>query len=197
MQGYKTIIYIVIYKMTVSLSGKISLQHNLSGKNDSVVKDVSFEFKKIKIRILNMFVFPLLSKKWKVIKDNLFLLDQLKHKVDYFYNCFKRDDILIYNDLLNMIDFLMQQQIQLEDMEKKLYGTSQKDQVISMVYRTTMIKLKPEYELYDNILGKPKREEKQTYREDIIQDICKYMVLDNINYQKIHDYIVEKYDIKS
>jgi hypothetical protein len=181
--------------MTFSLSGKLTNQNNLTGKSN-IVKDVSFEFKKIKIRILNLFILPLLSKKWKIIKDNLFLLDQLKHKIDYFYNCYKTEEILLYKDVLNMFDFFIQQQIQLEDMEKKIYGTSQKDQVISMVYRTTMIKLKPEYELYDNILGKPKRIENQTYREDIIDDICKFMTLENINYQKIHDYIVEKYDIK-
>ena len=82
-------------------------------------------------------------------------------------------------------------------MEKKLYGTSSsagsKEQIISMVYRTTMIKLKPEYELYDAILGKENRDANKNYKEDIIKDIQKQMILENTDFQKIKEYITNKY----
>jgi hypothetical protein len=182
--------------MNSSLSGKISFPNNLTGKSKNVISGIPLEIKQLKIRIFNIYILPLLSKKWKTVKENLFLLDQFKNKVDFYYQCYKNDDILVYKDLLNIFDVFVQQQVQLEDMEQKVYGNGQKDQVASMVYRTTMIKLKPEYELYDNILGKPKREKKEVYRQDIIDDITKYMILENINYQKIYEYITKKYNIE-
>ena len=182
--------------MNSSLCGKIAIPHNLSGKNKQALLNIPLDIKKLKIRILNMYILPLLSKQWKSIKENLFLLEQLKEKLDFYYKIYKNDDILLYKDLLNIFDIFVQQQNKLEDMEKKVYGNHQKDQIISMVYTTTMIKLKPEYELYDSIIGKPKRENKQTYRQEIIDDIAKYMILENINYQKIHDFIIKKYNIE-
>ena len=101
----------------------------------------------------------------------------------------------MYQDILSVFEILVQQHIQLEDMETKLYGKNGSEPIIHMIYRTTMIKLKPEYELYDNILGKPKREENQTYREDIIQDIQKWMKMENTNYEKIQKNVLEKYEL--
>jgi hypothetical protein len=75
-------------------------------------------------------------------------------------------------------------------MERRLYQNP-KNQLISMVYRTTMIKLKPEYELYDNILGKPQRVKNEYYNEEIIKEIQKWMLLEDVSYQKIHDHIME------
>ena len=56
-----------------------------------------------------------------------------------------------------------------------------------------MIKLKPEYELYDNILGKPLKSKKQKYNDDIINDLQKWMTMDNITYEKIKEFIENKY----
>ena len=56
-----------------------------------------------------------------------------------------------------------------------------------------MIKLKPEYELYDNILGKPLKINKQKYNDDIINDLQKWMIMDNITYEKIKELIENKY----
>ena len=125
------------------------------------------------------------------------MLDQWKEKIDFYYKCFKIEELLVYKDILYILDVFMQQYTQLEDMEKKLYGTSSsagsKEQIISMVYRTTMIKLKPEYELYDAILGKENRDANKNYKEDIIKDIQKQMILENTDFQKIKEYITNKY----
>ena len=184
--------------MNLSLSGKYISTNNLTGKNkgDGGI-NIPYEIKKIKIKIFNMYILPFLSKKWSNVKENLFLLDQLKEKIDFYYQCYKLEDLLMYKDLLSVFDIFMQQYIQLEDLEKKVYGTTStlgsKDKIISMVYRTTMIKLKPEYELYDAILGKPRKEDNQPYKEDIIADIQKYMTLEHIDFQKIKEYINKKY----
>jgi len=64
------------------------------------------------------------------------------------------------------------------------------------MYKTTMIRLKPEYEIYDNIIGKPKREKNESYNELIIKDIQLLLKNENITFNKIKDIILNKYPIK-
>ena len=178
--------------MSFSLTGKNDINKiNLSGKNKRT-KDIPYEIQKIKIRILNLFILPILSKQWIKFEENLFLLDQLKDKIDKYYQRYKIEDLLLYKDLLDVFEILVEQHIQLEDMEKKMYGKDN-NQIISMIYRTAMIKLKPEYELYNSIIGKPKGEENKSYNEEIISDIQKYMVIENVTYNMIKDLISNKY----
>jgi hypothetical protein len=73
-------------------------------------------------------------------------------------------------------------------------GKRDPNDVVTMVYKTTMIQLLPEYEIYNSILGKPKREKNQSYNQDIINDIKNLMMsLENINYNKIKEFIEKKY----
>ena len=75
--------------MSFSLSGKNAISlHNLSGKNTSL-SSIPLEIKKLKLRIINTFILPLLSKQWKKIQDNLFLLDKLKEKLYFYYESYK------------------------------------------------------------------------------------------------------------
>ena len=39
-----------------------------------------------------------------------------------------------------------------------------------MIYKTTKIKLLPEYEVYDSIFGKPKREKGESYNSELIEN---------------------------
>jgi hypothetical protein len=62
-----------------------------------------------------------------------------------------------------------------------------------MIYKTAMIKLKPEYEIYNLILGKPNKKQDEIYIEAIIKDIEKLLLLENINFNKIKEFITKKY----
>jgi hypothetical protein len=75
-------------------------------------------------------------------------------------------------------------------------GTGNYEELSQITYKTSMIRLKPEYELYDCILGKPKRENNEFYNELIIKDISKLLSDDRINYNKIKDIIVKKYHLE-
>jgi len=175
--------------MSHSLTGKkIVNTFSLSGKNNTS-GCVPFEIQKIKIKIFNTLLLPLFSKQWDIVQENMFLLEHYKSKIDFYYQFYKLDELLLYKEILHIFDMLVEHYNQVIDLEKQFYKTDAKNQVIQMVYRTTMIKLRPEYELYDNILGKPK----EKYREDIIQDIQKYIGMENINYQKIKEAIIGKY----
>jgi hypothetical protein len=191
--------------MVLSLSGKdIINKWNLSGKTNQYLTNIPLEIKKLKIKIMDTLVLPLFSKQWKVMKENVFMLDNFKEKIDYYYNTFKIDEILLYRDIINLCEVFINQYDKLEDIQTSSLSTDSSNnnsnsnsnknaQSISFIYTTTMIKLKPEYELYDSILGKPKKQLKQKYNEDIISDIQKLMILDSITYQKIKTFIEKKY----
>ena len=51
-----------------------------------------------------------------------------------------------------------------------------------MLYKTTMIRIAAEYEIYHSIFGKS---ESQEYDQDILGRIRSYMSIDNITYKEI------------
>ena len=64
----------------------------------------------------------------------------------------------------------------------------------TMIYKTsTLLKLKPEYEIYDLILGKPDKKLKQKYNDEIITCIEKLLCIDNINFNKIKNTVTQKF----
>jgi len=178
-----------------SLSGKpFANKYNLTGKNTKYISPIPYEINKLKIRILDMFILPLISKQFPKIQENRFLLDSFKERLLTYHKTYKIEELLLYSDLLSLFEIFTDQQIQLEENEKQLHKTdSSQNQVISMMYKTTMIKIKPEYELYNAILGRPKRELNETYKEPIIKDIQKCMIMENITFQKMKDMITNKY----
>ena len=106
----------------VLLSGKRDLnQHNLLGKGQKYTSTVPYEISKLKVRILDMFVLPLFSKQWTKIQENRFLLDSFKDKLDSYYKSYKIEELVLYKDLLSVFEILSDQQIQLEEAEKKLH----------------------------------------------------------------------------
>lgn len=178
-----------------SLSGKNmfynSYSHNLSG-NSGYKKSISNEMKNLKIQLLNNYLIPIFSKQWDVLYENLFFINKMRKKIQTYHTFYKTDDFVLYLDLIDLLEVVIDKHKLLEDMEKKITGTS-KEEVISMIFKTTAIKLLPEYELYDNLIGKPKREYKEKYNEEIIHDIQELLRNPDINYTKMKMTIENKY----
>jgi len=175
-------------KNGISLTGKNAIHHNLSGKI-LFSQNIPLEIKNLKIYILNNIILPLISKKWDILRENLFCLDNIKKKINLYYSL---DDLVIYKNIINVIEVIVNEHIELEELEKKVYGTK-KEEFAKLVYKTTMIQLKPEYEIYNIIIGKPCRDLNTTYNEEIINDIIRLLKVENINFNKIKEYILFKY----
>jgi hypothetical protein len=86
---------------------------------------------------------------------------------------------------------LIEKQKLLEDYDKNMNGNRDPNEIMTMVFKTSMIKLLPEYEIYDSIFGKPKRELNEKYDEEIINTIQELLKEDDITYTKIKDYITQ------
>jgi len=178
---------------TVSLSGKSEYRlNNLSGKSFSQ-KELPYEVNRSKIYIMNHIIFPLVSRQWKKLQENLYCLDNIKKKIDTFYHYYKNDDLFIYREIISALEVILSEHMQLEELEKSVYGTS-KD-LSTMIYKTALVKLKPEYEIYDILFGRPLRNKNEEYKQYIIDEIQQLLTNPDITFDKIRIYLTNKYNI--
>ena len=152
----------------ISLTGKNSTKNNILGKND-FKQIIPQDLKNIKIKLINNIILPLISKKWKTIEENIFILETIKIKLNKYYKLFKSEDILLYLQIINAFETVISEHEQLDELEKQTY--SSKNNISTVVFKTALIKLKPEYELYNLILGKHDKKLNSTYNENIINDL--------------------------
>ena len=164
---------------TFSISGKhVVNPANLTGKPLLMKSLVTpHDIRRMKTQVFNKLLLPLMSQQWTVFEQNILLVDSIRQKLNNLYDSFKMDDLLVYIEMLQVFDKFAEKLGQINEIERKMEGKGKnsgnevtaKGQVMSMVYITSMIRLKPEYELYDNILGKPERP--KTYIEPILEAI--------------------------
>lgn len=139
---------------------------------------------------MNNILLPLISKQWRTLHENRFCLENVKKKIHFYYNTYHLDELLIYKEIIHAFEFMLSEHEQLEDLEKKIYNTT--NDLSTMIYKTSIIRLKPEYELYDLILGKPDRNKNEKYDELVVQQIERLVQMENMNFQRINDTIIAK-----
>jgi hypothetical protein len=93
--------------------------------------------------------------------------------------------------MLKVFKVLIEKHKILEDYDKNVNAKRDSNEIMTMVFKTTMIKLLPEYEIYNSIFGKPKRELNEKYDVDIIGKIKELLKEDDITYKKIKDYVTQ------
>ena len=162
----------------MSLSGKINTKHFiLSGKNSgTIIPDLD----NIKTSCINVFLLPLQSDNWESPINNKFLLKINKDKLINLQAYFNNEDITHYLEIINLLEIL----IPLYEKWKQ-ENPDKANNIISMVYTTTMIKIKPEYEIYHQIFGKPDKILGQTYNSKFLIKILDLMKKENITIEKI------------
>jgi hypothetical protein len=172
-----------VYGNNLNLLGKYSYNYNYSSTN--------IKIKKLKERILNNYLIPLVSKQWNVLKENIYFIDEIQNKIKYHNDIYKQDEpeLVAYNEMLKVFKVLIEKQKILEDYDKTMNGKRDSNEIMTMVFKTSMIKLLPEYEIYNSIFGKPKRELNEKYDNDIISKIKELLKEDDITYKKIKDYV--------
>lgn len=170
------------------MSGKSNnLGINLAGRQ-SYQTVTPFEIKRIKIEIMKNFLLPLISKQWSVLHENMFMLEKIKKKVDLYYSTYQLDDLLLYKEMINAFEIMIFEHDQLDTLEKQMYRSE--DNISTVIYKTSMIRLKPEYELYDLIVGKPIRRKNEKYDEATIHYIHSLLKIENINFPRIKENVI-------
>lgn len=178
--------------MTHHLTGKnYRNEINLSGKVE-IYNTGNYKINILKNNIISNFLIPLFSKQWDILNENLLFIDKFKEKLTFYFKTYKLDEIVVYIELLETIKILMDKHNILVETEGKS-GKKDPTEIISMIYKTTKIRLIPEYEIYNSIVGKPNNGDK--YNEDILCDIKKWITIEDISFKKIKKNVYEKYGI--
>lgn len=166
-----------------SLTGKImNNYHNLRG--NSIIKQQNNTLNdKIKTQIVDYLILPILNEDWVTLNNNSFQINLLKNKI----NKSSSRDKIMYTNILDMIQIILDEHNQLSDLEKKTY-TSDKE-ISSIVYKTKMIRLKAEYEIYNFIFGMPS--ETEVYDNLKLDTIRKLLLTENITFEKIKSTVFE------
>ena len=166
--------------MNNSLTGKIEINiHNLKGKYTYKNK-MPVMIIKLKTQILDHLMLPLIQNNWNYINNNFFMINSLKQKTESFYLKYKIDDLLLYKDILEMVEIVINEHNQLFDLEKEKYSSNNSN---SLIYKTKMIRLKAEYEIYNLIYGKPNKNE--LYDNSKLKIIKNLLQIENITFDNI------------
>ena len=173
------------YGNEINLLGKYNYNYNYNytSKNTKI--------KKLKERILNNYLIPLVSKQWNVLKENIYFIDEIQNNIKYHNDIHKSDELVAYDEMLKVFKVLIEKQKLLEDYDETKNGKRDSNEIMTMVFKTSMIKLLPEYEIYNSIFGKPKRELNEKYDDDIISKIKELLKEDDITYRKIKEYVTK------
>jgi len=173
----------IFYGNNLNLSGKYIYNYNYNNTSTNL------KIKRLKDRILNNYLIPLVSKQWTVLKENIYFIDEIQNKIKYHTEIYKTDELVAYNDMLKVFKVLIEKQKLLEDYDASTNGNRDSNEIMTMVFKTSMIKLLPEYEIYDSIFGKPKRDLNEKYDDDIINKIKELLKEDDITYRKIKEQV--------
>lgn len=171
---------------TINMTGK-NYDFNYKYGNRHMI--IETKVKKVKDKIIQNYLIPLFSKQWDTLKENIFFIDEIQNKVNYFYELYNINELLVYIELLKVLKILVENYTLLENSNGPSHGKRDKNEVMSMMFKTSMIRLLPEYEIYDSIIGKPKREMNEIYDEKIIKHIKNMLHEEDITYNKIKEYI--------
>jgi len=177
--------------MTINLTGINNRNElTLTGKND-ITTSPSTKINHLKKYILSNYIIPLYSEQWTIINNNKLLIDETIKQINTYYKLYKLEELTIFLELLKILKILVEKNEMLNELEDKTKRLYDKNNIINLVYKTTKIRILPEYELYNSIIGKPTK--KNPYNEDIVNDIKRLMVQPNITYDKINEYIHNTY----
>lgn len=161
---------------------------NLTGKNEQLL-NIPSKIKMLKKHILKNFIIPLYSEQWDILNKNKLLIEENIKQLKNYYKIYKLDDLLSFLELLHILKIVIDKNEILNDLENK-HVKREKNNIINMVYKTTKIRLIPEYEIYNHIIGKPDRKLNETYDEKIISEIKHLMTQQGITYDTIEEKIL-------
>lgn len=172
--------------MSHSLNGKFELNiHNLKGCCNKYTK-TPLIITKLKTQIIDQIMLPLLKNDWAHMNNNFFQLDLLKKKANEYYEKYKIENLLLYKNIIEMAVIVIHEHNQLFHLEKEKYANKENT---SLLFKTQMIQLKAEYEIYNLLYGTPSKHE--IYNNTVLLKIRKLIQKEGITFDKIKQILTE------
>jgi hypothetical protein len=164
---------------------------NLMGKMFTINQSKRIAMKQ---HIISAYIIPLYSNQWDILNTNSYLIDANISQLQKYNRLYKSEDLTTYIELLKILKILIAKNNRLDSYENNA-PTMDKSNLASMIYRTTNIRLMPEYEIYHHIIGKPDLKTNEPYNQFILEDIRFYLTKERITFEQINQFIRHKYII--
>ena len=141
--------------------------HNLNG---NISKNISnSKINNLIMKINKLFINPIENKDWIKFKENKPLLEKYENDLNKLKFFGSNNDIDSY---LNII-FL------LKNINKNSTSSNNQNNLTTFVYRISNINIKPEYNIYHELYGKPNLLLKEKYNEENLNFIRNQLILTN------------------
>lgn len=147
-------------------------------------------FNDFKTMIFDNVAIPLLQNKDEFFRDNIYMINIIKNKLDTLVKSFPEEDFTFYKHIIDLI-FLAFEKTELLDKYEKLF--SGEDSVATLGLQVKRILLRTEYEIYNIIYGRPNTKMGETYENGRIEEI--YNLLYKENLIRIEDFRERLLDI--
>lgn len=169
---------------TLSLTGKNNINTlNLTGKSAYCKGNTTpYYLIKFKKYIFDSFITPIMSKQWKILRQNSFNITNTIKKLQNYYTLTHDDTLLLYENMLLIIKTSIDTTDELETLENNLFNTT--GNVAQLMYKVPRIRLSPPYELYNLIIGKP---DNFAYDKKILDYITNLIKKEYITFNEIEE----------
>jgi len=138
----------------------------LDGVTAGVSVKRSLQLSKLEQRIFDDFVLPLVNEDIDTLRKNLALILYYKEQLE------KTSTKSYFSDLIEFVSKGFGLLEEVDDLQKRING---EDAFGQLYVRTARIRLMPEYEIYNAILGAPKVRKGERYNMDIVAKIRKLL----------------------
>ena len=171
-----------------SLSGKPSYKNGLRG---GCVMATQLDAPEFKMKMIDAVMIPFMSQDWRVLEENLFLMDIFRDEIDRIAMRNPCADICVYKDLIMAVEVAFEQQQEIKCLETRLYEG--RDDATTMVIKMGAIRLKPELEMCDLIMGKPNYKNGAQHDKAMLDEVIVLMKRPRATFANISKYIKSKY----
>lgn len=173
----------------LSLSGKTNASLLKLSGNKTIIQTIGepMEIKNLKINIMNTIIIPFNNKNWKVLEENLVFIDMIKEKLYLYKSRYPTIDLTLYDNYVNVTEENIYFHMEIVNLERQLYGNT--NSTATIFIKTAMLKLKPELELYNLIIGKPNQLNGEKYNQTIVDNIIKLLNIENVTFIQIEESI--------
>jgi len=178
--------------ISLSLAGKPNYTTHVLGGNSAINNNncnfyVPLEITMLKISIMNTIIIPFNNKNWKILEENLVFIDIIKEKLLACTTRYPNFDLQLYSDLVDACESTIYLHMEVINLEKQIYGLC--NDSANILIKTVMLRLKPELELYNLIIGKPDIKAGQKYDNAILNKITTLLKIENITFEQIKNKI--------
>jgi len=176
--------------VSLSLTGKPNTSGTILSGNKIINSNnyIPSEIATLKINIMNTIILPFNSKNWKILEENLVFIDIIKEKLLSFESKYPHINLQMYNDLVEAYESTIYLHMEVINLETQMYGLNNGS--ANMLIKTVMLRLKPELELYNLIIGRPKFNLGETYDTTITNKILLLLQIENITFEQIKNNLI-------